>query len=116
MTTTINRLEFDIRKLREVNSVKKKDKLFNMIGRDRFQNAFDWLSKNDPVEAATICLLYYSLDDCKWNGMLDIADVYKVSSQYDADLKQKFWNRLKEKGMDKLVLDWHAQKEKAQCS
>ncbi len=39
--TSINRLEFDIRKLREVNTAQKKDKLFNMIERDRFQTAFD---------------------------------------------------------------------------
>lgn len=101
----INQLEFDLRKLKQINTLADLEKFFEVRGWDRFHEAWGELEK-DPVEAAAMAILYCN----NWADFCHIADGYGVSlatdSTADKSRRKKFWARLVEKKLDKQVNRW----------
>ena len=104
----ISRIEFDVRKLKAARSFQDLEKLFQMIGQGRFQQAWVALEK-DPVEAASVGIFYCA----DWSDFCTLAEAYGVNKEQSIELNQRFRDRLKEKNLDLLVAELYRSREAA---
>jgi hypothetical protein len=107
--TEINRLEFDLRKIKAVKNTEGLIKLHQLIGQERFTAAWEELQK-DPVEAALVAIHYCN----NWNEFLEMLDTYEVSRALNVSLNRKFRDRVREnKNLSTLIATWDSQKDVA---
>ena len=106
--TKISQLDFDVRKFKAAKSLHDLEKLFQMIDWDRFHAAWQELEKS-PVDAATMAIFYCE----NWANFCVLAEAYGVTKEQSPELNQKFRDRLKEKGLNSLVLAWYQQNKEA---
>jgi len=105
----INKLEFDLRKIKAVKNTEGLIKLHQLIGQERFSIAWEELEK-DPVEAALVAIHYCN----NWNEFLEMLDTYEVSSALNVVLNGKFRDRVREnKNLSTLIATWDSQKDVA---
>jgi len=100
----VNRLDFDLRKIREMKDIQALDKYFKTIGSERFNAAWQELEKN-KIDAATTAILYCG----NWQEFCVLTEAYGVSKEQSPELNQQFRLQLKEKGLDKLVANWYTE-------
>jgi hypothetical protein len=103
----INRLEFDLRKIKAVKNLDGLTKLYQMIGQERFSTAWEELEK-DSVEAAAVGILYCS----NWDEFCKLMLTYEeVSKEVSPELNKTFRDRIREKGLENLIATWYSQRE-----
>ena len=97
----LDQLEFDVRRLKDVNSLKKLEAFVNNRDRDRFQLAWDELEK-EPAECAAVAILY-----CEgWEEFEGMCSAYGVDKN-SPELNHKFRILLKVKGLDRFPVQWY---------
>lgn len=98
-----NQLDFDLRSLKSVNSLKDLNRYFKARDPARFQRAWAELEK-DPVEAALIAIFYCD----NWADFESMCEGYGVKSWQSEALSNRLRDRVKANpSLSKLVNEWY---------
>lgn len=94
----LSRAEFDVRKLQMCRSLEDLYSCQNLIGSERFQEA--WLKlESNPVESAAVSVLYCA----DWHDFCQVTQLYGVTREQSAELNRQLREALKARGLDGRV-------------